>query len=68
MIDSLEANKAKRTRGATGNIPPSPPILGTPLWRMASENLNVMIFVNPFNSGIEEQSSEYVEEVENVVN
>ena len=66
MIDSFEINEAKRTRGLVGTMPdPGSQYLELKYEEWRSDNINVMIAVNP---DTEEQSSKYVDEVENAIN
>jgi hypothetical protein len=66
MIESFELNEAKRTRGVAGTMPnPGSQYLELSYDEWRSDNINVMLLVNP---DTEEQSSRYVDEVENAIN
>jgi hypothetical protein len=66
MFESLEINEAKRTRGVAGTMPdPSSQYLELSYDEWRSNNINVLILVNP---DTQEQSSRYVEVVENAIN
>jgi hypothetical protein len=66
MIESLEINEAKRTRGVAGTMPnPGSQYLELSYDEWRSDNINVMLLVNP---DTEEQSSRYVEAVANAIN
>jgi hypothetical protein len=66
MLESFEINEAKRTRGVAGVMPdPSSQYLELSYDEWRSDNINVLILVNP---DTEEQSSRYVEVVENAIN
>jgi hypothetical protein len=66
MFESLEINEAKRTRGVAGTMPnPGSQYLELSYDEWRSDNINVMLLVNP---DTEEQSSRYVEVVENGIN
>ena len=66
MFESLEINEAKRTRGVAGVMPdPGSQYLELSYDEWRSNNINVLILVNP---DTEEQSSRYVEVVENAIN
>jgi hypothetical protein len=66
MIESFEINEAKRTRGVAGTMPnPGSQYLELSYDEWRSNNINVMLLVNP---DTEEQSSRYVEAVENAIN
>jgi hypothetical protein len=66
MIESFELNEAKRTRGVAGTMPdPGSQYLELSYDEWRSDNINVMLLVNP---DTQEQSSRYVEVVENAIN
>jgi hypothetical protein len=66
MIESFELNEAKRTRGVAGTMPsPGSQYLELSYDEWRSNNINILLLVNP---DTEEQSSRYVEEVENAIN
>jgi hypothetical protein len=66
MIESFELNEAKRTRGVAGTMPnPGSQYLELSYDEWRSDNINVLLLVNP---DTEEQSSRYVDEVENAIN
>ena len=66
MIESFELNEAKRTRGVAGTMPsPGSQYLELSYDEWRSDNINVLLLVNP---DTEEQTSRYVEEVENAIN
>jgi hypothetical protein len=66
MIESFELNEAKRTRGVAGTMPsPGSQYLELSYDEWRSDNINVLLLVNP---DTEEQSSRYVEPVENAIN
>ena len=66
MFESLEINEAKRTRGVAGVMPdPGSQYLELSYDEWRSDNINVLILVNP---DTEEQSSRYVQVVENAIN
>jgi hypothetical protein len=66
MFESLELNEAKRTRGVAGTMPdPGSQYLELSYDEWRSDNINVLLLVNP---DTEEQSSRYVEVVENAIN
>jgi hypothetical protein len=66
MFESLEINEAKRTRGVAGVMPdPGSQYLELSYDEWRSNNINVLILVNP---DTEEQSSRYLEVVENAIN
>jgi hypothetical protein len=66
MIESFELNEAKRTRGVAGTMPnPGSQYLELSYDEWRSDNINVILLVNP---DTEEQSSRYVEVVENAIN
>ncbi len=66
MFESLEINEAKRTRGVAGVMPdPGSQYLELSYDEWRSDNINVLILVNP---DTEEQSGRYVEVVENAIN
>jgi hypothetical protein len=66
MFESLEINEAKRTRGVAGTMPsPGSQYLELSYDEWRSDNINVMLLVNP---DTQEQSSRYIEAVENAIN